>query len=77
LIISQVSLNEHYALKRPAQNRYKSSRPVSVVPVGIRTDAADQRRLAFGFGQARLVTATSDVECLVAHVKADISRLSQ
>ena len=25
LIISQVSLNEHYALKRPAQNRYKSS----------------------------------------------------
>ena len=55
----------------------RHGRPVSVVPVGIRTNAASQRRLAFGFGQARLVTATSDVECLVAHVRADICRLSQ
>lgn len=55
----------------------RHGRPVSVVPVGIRTNAADQRRLAFGFGQARLVTATSDVEHLVALVRADVCRLSQ
>lgn len=55
----------------------RHGRPVNVVPVGIRADAANQRRLAFGFGVPRLVTATSDVEGLVAHIRADICRLSQ
>ena len=55
----------------------RHGRPVSVVPVGIRTNAANQGTLAFGFGQAKLVTATSNVECLVADVRADICRLSQ
>ncbi len=55
----------------------RHGRPVSVVPVGIRANAANPRRLNFGYGQARLVTATSDVESLVAHVRADVCRLSQ
>ena len=55
----------------------RHGRPVSVVPVGIRPSAANQRRLAFGFGPARLVTATSDVEGLVEHIRADVFRLSQ
>lgn len=55
----------------------RHGRPVRVVPVGIRTSAANQRRLDFGFGQARLVTATTDVEGLVAQIRADVCRLSQ
>lgn len=55
----------------------RHGRPVSVVPVGIRANAANPRMLAFGFGQPRSVTATSDVECLVAQVRADVCRLSQ
>lgn len=50
--------------------------PVNVVPVGIRADAANERRLAFCYGQPRLVTASTDVNSLVAHVRADICRLS-
>lgn len=55
----------------------RDGRSVSVVPVGIRADAANQRKLAFGYGPPRLVTAKCDAEALVAHVKADICRLSQ
>jgi 1-acyl-sn-glycerol-3-phosphate acyltransferase len=55
----------------------RHDRSVSVVPVGIRADAANQRKLAFAYGPPRLVTAKCDAEALVAHVKADIHRLSQ
>lgn len=58
-----------------AARRY--GRPVSVVPVGIRADAANERRLAFRFGQPISATATSDVEGLVERTRADICRLSQ
>lgn len=54
----------------------RHGRPVIVVPVGIRVDAANQRRLAFCYGQPRLVTALTDVNSLVAHVRADICLLS-
>lgn len=57
-----------------AARRY--GRPISVVPVGIRVDAANERKLAFGFGQPILATATSDVQGLVARARADICRLS-
>lgn len=55
----------------------RHGRPVSVVPVGIRADAANERRLAFGYGRPKPVTAASDVEGLVADVRAEICRLSQ
>ena len=55
----------------------RHGRPVSVVPVGIRADAANQRKLDFGYGQPKLVTAASDVKSLVAQVRADICRLSK
>ncbi len=55
----------------------RHGRSVSVLPVGIRTDAAKPRALAFDFGEAKQVTATSDVECIVADVRADVCRLSQ
>lgn len=51
-------------------------RSVNVVPVGIRADAANPRKLAFGYGQPRLVTALTDVNSLVADVRADICLLS-
>ena len=54
----------------------RHGRPVSVVPVGIRVDAANQRRLAFCYGQPRLVTASTDANSLVVHVRADICLLS-
>lgn len=54
----------------------RHGRPVSVVPVGIRVDAVNQRRLAFCYGQPRLVTASTDANSLVAHVRADICLLS-
>lgn len=55
----------------------RHGRPVCIVPVGIRADAANERRLAFCYGRPRLVTAASDVEGLVGHVRADICQLSQ
>ncbi len=54
----------------------RHGRPVNVVPVGIGADAANPRRLAFRYGQPRLVTAATDVNRLVADVRADICRLS-
>lgn len=55
----------------------RHGRPVSVVPVGIRANAANPCELAFGYGRARVVSATSDVEGLVEHVRADVCRLSR
>lgn len=55
----------------------RHGRPVSVVPVGIRNDAAKPQSLAFAYGQPREVTAATKVRKLVAHIRDDICRLSQ
>lgn len=54
----------------------RHGRPVWVVPVGIRSNGHDDRKLAFVYGAARQVTGTTDVDALIAQVYADITRLS-
>lgn len=55
----------------------RHGRPVSVVPVGIRADATNERGLAFGYGQPRHVTAATDSKKLVIDVRADVRVLSE
>jgi putative membrane protein len=54
----------------------RHGRPVNVVPVGIRADADNAARMGFRYGEPRLVTAATDVDGLVAAVRADICQLS-
>lgn len=58
-----------------AARRY--GRPVAVVPVGIRAEAAQPRRLAFSYGKPRLVTGATDIDSLIAQIRADVCSLSQ
>lgn len=58
-----------------AARRY--GRPVNVVPVGIRAQASQPRRLAFSYGKPRLVTGATDVDALIAQTQADVCALSQ
>ncbi|MGL6042565.1 MAG: 1-acyl-sn-glycerol-3-phosphate acyltransferase [Sandaracinobacteroides sp.] len=51
--------------------------PVSVVPVGIRAESNDARRLAFVYGAAEGVTGSTDVDWLVARMHASITLLSR
>ncbi|WP_448578293.1 1-acyl-sn-glycerol-3-phosphate acyltransferase [Thermaurantiacus sp.] len=55
----------------------RHGRPVRVVPVGIRADARGERHLAFVYGSARRVTASTDVDALIADVYDDILMLSR
>jgi putative membrane protein len=50
--------------------------PVWVVPVGIRVDGENHRKLAFHYGEARQVTASTAVDALIAQTYRDITLLS-
>jgi 1-acyl-sn-glycerol-3-phosphate acyltransferase len=50
--------------------------PISVVPVGIRTDAQNSGKLAFAYGPPRQVTHRTDVDALIAQTRHDIGLLS-
>jgi putative membrane protein len=54
----------------------RHGRPVPVVPVGIRADAQDARRLGFAYGPPLEATAGTDVDALIARVRHAISLLS-
>lgn len=55
----------------------RHGRPVPVVPVGIRANPHDHRRLAFAYGAARCATGASDVDALIAAIRDDIAILSR
>jgi 1-acyl-sn-glycerol-3-phosphate acyltransferase len=54
----------------------RSGRPVHVLPVGIRCDGTPSGRLVFVFGHGRDVTASTEVDALVAETYDDVLELS-
>ena len=47
-----------------------------VVPVGIRPDVQDPRKLAFAYGAPEQVSQSTDVDALIARTRNHIARLS-
>ncbi len=54
----------------------RHGRHVSVVPVGIRADGHDDRKLAFVYGAAQEVTGSTDVDALIAQIYGAVTMLS-
>jgi len=54
----------------------RHGRHVPVVPVGIRADEHDDRKLAFVYGAAQEVTGCTDVDALIAEMHGAVTRLS-
>jgi len=52
------------------------SRPIPVVPVGIRVEEPPTGRLVFTYGHGRPVTASTDVDALTRDIYDDVLRLS-
>lgn len=54
----------------------RHGQPIPVLPVGIRADRADPRKLAFVYGAAQPVTGSTDIAGLVADVHDRVTLLS-